>query len=381
MSRWLLPVRAGLVRPQVAAEVISPAYDLYTPPERLRYASARPRNYLNATLSEEDYPDLDVESRRVRALEYIRRELDADTWSFGDERFAVLRLESRGHMQTGVVGDVPAAAFPGLIRPHEHTRPRRVADLSDYLRSVGYGSSPVGLTYRRQPEIDAIVSLLIERPPDLDVVLEDGDRNTAWVVENHDAQDGLMAAFADVSAAYIIDGHHRVAATVQRDADPHDPASRFLAVAFPDDDLMVYPFHRWIDGELTRPGPPTQEAGEAGGDPGPGQAVVVTRAGEWTIDLGTGPDEEDVSALARTVLGPDLGVGDERTDPRIAFVPGFPDARALRTRVAERGGVGFILHPASVEAVMAVSDSGGSMPPKATFFAPKPRSGLFLVKR
>jgi uncharacterized protein (DUF1015 family) len=342
---------------------------------------ARPRNFLNATLSEEDYPELDVESRRVQALDYLRTELDAGTWSFGGERFAVLRLESQGHVQTGVVGDVPTAAFPGLIRPHEHTRPRRVADLSDYLRSVGYGSSPVGLTYRRQPEIDAIVSLLTEHTPDLDVTLEDGDRNTAWIVENHDAQEGLMAAFADVSAAYIIDGHHRVAATVQRDADSRSPASRFLAVAFPDDDLMVYAFHRWIDGELLRPGPPPGEPGAAGLDPEPGQATVVTRAGEWTIDLSTGPGEEDVSALARTVLGPDLGVTDERTDPRISFVPGFPDARALRAMVAERGGVGFILHPASVEAVMAVSDSGGAMPPKATFFAPKPRSGLFLVKR
>ncbi len=63
-----------------------------------------------------------------------------------------------------------------MIRPHEDTRPRRVADLADYLRAVGYGSSPVGLTYRRQPEIDAIVSLLTERHPDLDVTLEDGDR-------------------------------------------------------------------------------------------------------------------------------------------------------------------------------------------------------------
>ncbi len=381
MSRWLLPVMAGLVRPEVAAEVISPAYDLFTPPERLGHARARPRNFLNATLSEEDYPDLDVESRRVQALDYLQKELAAETWNFGGERFAVLRLESQGHVQTGVVGDVPAAAFPGLIRPHEHTRPRRVADLTDYLRAVGYGSSPVGLTYRRQPEIDAIVSLLTEHNPDLDVTLEDGDRNTAWIVENHEAQDGLMAAFADVSAAYIIDGHHRVAATVQRDADPHSPASRFLAVAFPDDDLMVYPFHRWIDGELLTPGRPPEESGPVGLDPEPGQAVVVTRAGEWTIDLGAGHGEEDVSALARTVLGPHLGVGDERTDPRIAFVPGFPDAGGLRAMVAGRGGVGFILHPATVEAVMAVSDSGGAMPPKATFFAPKPRSGLFLVKR
>jgi len=380
MSRWLLPVMAGLVRAEVAREVISPAYDLFTPPERLRHAQDRPRNFLNATLSEEDDPDLDVESRRVQALDYFRKELDAGTWSFGGERFAILRLESQGHVQTGVVGDVPAAAFPGMIRPHEHTRPGRVADLSDYLRAVGYGSSPVGLTYRRQPEIDAIVSLLTEHAPDLDVTLEDGDRNVAWIVENPEAQDGLISAFDDVPAAYIIDGHHRVAATVQRDGEPDSPAGRFLAVAFPDDDLIVYPFHRWIDGELLRPGPPPEEPGPTGLAPGPGEAVVVTRAGEWTIDLGTGPGEEDVSALARTVLGPRMGVADERTDPRIAFIPGFPDAGGLRAMVAARGGVGFILRPATVDAVMAVSDSGGAMPPKATFFAPKPRSGLFLVK-
>jgi uncharacterized protein (DUF1015 family) len=67
--------------------------------------------------------------------------------------------------------------------------------------------------------------------------------------------------------------------------------------------------------------------------------VVVTRAGEWKIDLHPGPE------------------------------------------VSEYGGVGFLLHPSTVKAVMAVSDRGGAMPPKATFFAPKPRSGLFLVKR
>ena len=108
---------------------------------------------------------------------------------------------------------------------------------------------------------------------------------------------------------------------------------------------------------------------------------MVTREGDWAIELQGRPGEEDVSALARTVLGPRLGIADERTDPRIAFVPGFPDSSGLRAMVAERGGVGFLVHPATVAAVMAVSDRRGVMPPKATFFTPKPRSGLFLVKR
>ena len=381
MNRWLLPVEAGLVRPESAAEVISPAYDLYPPPERLRIAQARPRNFLNATLSEEDYPHLEIERRRLEARDYLSRELDSDTWRFGGEALAILRLESGGHVQTGVVGDVPGLAFPGVVRPHEDTRPRRVADLADYLEAVGYGSSPVGLTYRRRPAVDSLVARLTERDPDLDVTLDDGDRQIVWLVRDPHDLEGLVAAFAEVPAAYIIDGHHRVAATVQRGADPQIAAGRFLAVVFPDDDLMVYPFHRWIDGDLDMP---EASQGEPGTDPlrpSPGLAVAVTRAGEWLIDLAADPDEADVAALARRVLGPHLGVGDERTDPRIVFIPGFPDSSVLRTKVTEEGGVGLLLHPSSVEEVMAVSDRGGVMPPKATFFSPKPRSGMFLVKR
>jgi uncharacterized protein (DUF1015 family) len=114
--------------------------------------------------------------------------------------------------------------------------------------------------------------------------------------------------------------------------------------------------------------------------PRPGQAVVVTRAGEWILELGTRPDEVDVAALARTALA-DLGIEDERTDPRLAFVPGFPGPEALRERVRKNDGVGFLLAPCSIEDVMEHSDRGEFMPPKATFFSPKPRSGVFLVRR
>ena len=188
MNRWLLPVKAGLVRPESAAEVISPAYDLFPPPERLRIARARPRSFLNATLSEEDYPDLDIERRRVEAhglspqgtrcrhlAVSVARGWRSSVW------------KAAATSRPGWSAMSPRSAFPELIRPHEDTRPRRVADLADYLEAVGYGSSPVGLTYRRRPEIDSMVSRLTERDPDLDVTLEDGDRQTVWLVDDaHD---------------------------------------------------------------------------------------------------------------------------------------------------------------------------------------------------
>jgi uncharacterized protein (DUF1015 family) len=372
----LLPVEAGLVRPSLAAQVISPPYDLLTAAQRAEVAAGNPRSFLHGIpSSESDDPEADAARRHQQARAYVEARLAEETWAFAGEVVYVYRIQSGDHAQTGVVGDVPAWAFPGLIRPHEHTRPPRVADLVDYLEKVRVGSSPVGVTYRRQPEIDAIVTLITEERPELDVVLGDGDRQQVWAVAEPEVVEGLVAAFADVGSAYIVDGHHRVAATLQRGSDPATPAGRFLAVAFPDDDLAVYPFHRWLASDWSPAGSPSPTPLE----PGPGRAVAVTRRGEWGLVLDDGRD--DASALTSRILGPHLAVTDDRIDSRLTYIPGYPGPGALRAKVAAEGGVGFLLHPPTVDQVMAVSDRGEVMPPKATFFSPKPRSGIFLVKR
>ncbi|CAN5248910.1 DUF1015 family protein [soil metagenome] len=372
MTLWLRPVIAGLIKQDHAREVVSPAYDLFTPIERGEHARQHPRSFLNGTPSEGDDPDLDYDGRRQQATSYLTSELGRGTWDFRPPGYFILKIQSGAHTQVGVVGDVPHDSYPGAIRPHEATRPGRVDDLIDYLETVGSGSSPVGLAYRRDPAIDLAIARITARQPAIDVTFEDGDRQRVWRASQDEE---LMAALAEIDSAYIIDGHHRVAATVARGRDPSTPAGRFLAVAFPADSLAVFPFHRWVD-------VPIDEIGAQPGPlkPAPGQAVAVTKAGEWSFDLHPAADESDVSALARGMLAA-LGIADERTDPRLRFLPGFPDDEALRKLVANEGGVGFILAPGTIDEVLAVSDRGEFMPPKATFFSPKPRSGLFLVKR
>lgn len=360
----------------MAQEVISPPYDLLTAQERAAYGTRVPRSFLNGTpSSESDDPEQDAALRRETALRYMSARLAESTWRSMPEGYFIYRIRSGVHTQTGVVGDVPATAFPHVVRPHEATRPARVADLVDYLDRVEYGSSPVGLTYRRQRGIDRLVDRLTERAPELDTVLDDGDHQIVWSISDESSVAELAQALARIEASYIIDGHHRVAATLERGHDPSMAGGRFLAVAFPDDDLAVFPFHRWVATDWR----PDQEVQGINLATRAGVAVAVTREGEWEIRLGE--EGDDVSALTKTVLGPVLGVHDERVDHRVVFIPGYPGPEAVRARVDTDGGVGLLLHPLTVASIMAVSDAGGVMPPKATFFAPKPRSGVFLVRR
>jgi uncharacterized protein (DUF1015 family) len=85
----------------------------------------------------------------------------------------------------------------------------------------------------------------------------------------------------------------------------------------------------------------------------------------------------DVSVLQDAILAPLLGIADPRVDKRIDFVGGSRGAAELE-RLVDSGAyaVAFSLYPVTVADLMAISDAGGIMPPKSTWFEPKLRDGL-----
>jgi uncharacterized protein (DUF1015 family) len=113
--------------------------------------------------------------------------------------------------------------------------------------------------------------------------------------------------------------------------------------------------------------------------------------GRWyTLDLGAGRQAHqedggdrigslDVSILQRAVLADLLKIGDPRSDQRIDFVGGARGTAALEEAVnSGRAAVAFSMYPVTVGDLMAISDAGGIMPPKSTWFEPKLRDGLII---
>lgn len=231
-----------------------------------------------------------------------------------------------------------------------------------------------------------MVEAVCRSRPDVSVTLEDGALHQIWVVAE-DATHRLFEEFATVPKAYIVDGHHRAAASLRHadrcGADASHPAGRMLVSAYPTDQLRIDPYHRWIAQEA----PAEQLEGTLGAErttarvPAAGEAVAVTSKGCWSIELSPFPDELDAGALYRTVLKPLLGVRDERTDSRMEFIPDREGLKKVIDRVAEHGGTGFMLAPATVSQVIRAADNQMALPPKATYFVPKPRSGFFLSPR
>jgi uncharacterized protein (DUF1015 family) len=115
--------------------------------------------------------------------------------------------------------------------------------------------------------------------------------------------------------------------------------------------------------------------------------VAMYLDGQWyTLDLTDAAPEDqsrasrlDVALLQHHVLEQLLKIGDVRSDKRIDFVGGARGTGALEQAVSSgRAAVAFSMFPVTVADLMAISDDGGIMPPKSTWFEPKLRDGLLI---
>ena len=398
----LRPFPGLVVDPKWADRVTTGPYDAYTAAERVAIAESNPYSFLNVTRSQEDVPAEwhdDVDWLIGQCAESMQRIYDAGAYRSHDEPSLFLyRLEVGNHVQTGVMGLVPVTQ-PGdrRVLRHEAVRPGRADLLTRHLLEVGMSSSPISLTYRTDDVLDAAIATGCTAEP---VLKADGDgiHQTVWALSG-EAADALIVAMGD-RPLYVTDGHHRLAAAVEAlhrnpGIDRSHPLQWTQAVLFPDAEMQVLAAHRRVGDRtgrsaedliaaLSTVGHLTPCTGVAEARPdGPG-VVGIYVAGRWfSMDLPAASgdravDRLDVSRLQDSILAPVLAITDPGSDPMIDYVPEPVGIDSLVERCDADQWIGFVLHPTSVAEMMAVADEDGLMPPKSSYFEPKPRSGVFV---
>jgi uncharacterized protein (DUF1015 family) len=376
-------------------------YDVVNTEEAHALAAGDPLSFLHVSRAEIGLPrDTNpyADSVYARAVENFARLKEAAPL-VRDERpgLYVYRLRMGAHEQTGVAATFSVDEYDrDVIKKHERTRRDKEDDRTRHILELRAQTGPVFLTYTASPAVDGVVARAAAGSPLYDFTAPDGVQHTVWKVDARDEHD-LIAAFDRIPALYIADGHHRAASAARArqrlrgDSGVSGEWDTFLAVAFPDNQMQVLPYNRVIRdlGSFTPESLLTklreQFAVQAGpATPSRRGEVAMYLGGQWyTIALGDAPaglsdaDRLDVSRLQDTVLTPLLGIGDVRSDTRIDFVGGARGTAELEKLVdSGRFAVAFSMYPVSVADLMAISDAGGIMPPKSTWFEPKLRDGL-----
>ncbi len=404
----LSPFAGWLVKPEWADRVISRAYDNLTPGQRRSIVRGNPYSYVNVTRSSEDLlddEDLSLDRLVNQGAAALTRLLDAEVFApTGRRALYLYRLTHARGSQTGLICTVAVSGFDeGRIRIHEGVREDRTKLLTSHLVGVGATSHPVALTVRAWADSE-YATLLDEVAESRPAELEFGSKlvhHQIWTVPAE--MTGKLLRALDDKVLYVTDGHHRSAAAQRALArDPEDPVlSHTLAAIFPHSQLHVEAYHRvvadqnhdshddclwalrsrasYMGGELERV-PAAEDA-----RPRHRGEVGVYAAGSWHRLTLPPPDSEagaldalDVDRLRRLVLDPVLGAEELAATGAVDYVPDTAGLDELIRRCEEADRIGFVMYPLSVDELLAVADEGSRMPPKSSFFSPKPRAGAFL---
>ena len=399
------PFRALRPAPERAAAVSAVPYDVVSTDEARQLAAGNPLSFLHVTRSEIDLPpDTDPyaaavyqKARENFAMLRERAPLVLDE----TPALYVYRLQMGSHAQTGIAGCFSVDEYErDVIKKHERTRRDKEDDRTRHIVELRAQTGVVFLAFRRTADIDAAQRRVAAGEPLYDFTAPDGVRHIVWKTGLADTQE-LVHAVGRIPALYIADGHHRAASAARARAELRQRvgstadaagADTFIAVAFPDDQVQILPYNRIVKDLAGRT--PEQflaavrerlAVSEGSAVPGRKGSVSMYLGGRWyAIDLNHAEPEDgsraaglDVALLQRHVLEQLLSIGDVRTDKRIDFVGGARGARALEEAVdSRRAAVAFSMYPVTVDDLMAISDSGGIMPPKSTWFEPKLRDGL-----
>lgn len=403
------PITCYRPRPDAAARLAAPPYDVFDRAGAASYVAAHPGTFLAVDRPETAFPpDHDAHADDVYQAAHdllAARVNDGTLLRDGTQCFYLYRLIRNGRAQTGVVAACAVDDYTnGIVRRHELTRPEKEADRTRHIEATGCQTGPVLLAHRDSPVLEALVEAAKTADPLYDFTADDGVRHTVWRVARPAAVESLRLMFEHVPCAYVADGHHRAAAAARvcqrmrtregARSTGREAYNYLLCALFPASQLTTLPYGRVVRDAAGLDEAALVAAVEAQGfSVGPrADAPVEPRErgrmgmfafGAWreltlTADR---PDDPvgslDVSVLQERLLGPVLGVGDPREDPRISYVGGPDCARGLERR-AGGGGVAFSLRPTSTAELMAVADAGLLMPPKSTWFEPKLLSGLFV---
>lgn len=296
-----------------------------------------------------------------------------------------------------------------VIKKHELTRRDKEEDRMKHVRNTNANIEPVFLAYKSsQPLIDLIDRIAKETPVYDFVAPIDHFRHQFWVIADPKDKEVITTEFDKMDALYIADGHHRSAAAALVGAErakqnPNNTGNEeynfYMAVCFPAEQLTILDYNRVVkdlngltkDEFLKALGKNfiVEDMGTENYRPKNLHEFSAYLEGHWyRLEAKEGtfnPNDPigvlDVDISSRLILDEILGITDLRGDKRIDFVGGLRGLEELKRRV-DNGEMKFALalYPVTMEQIMNIADSGKIMPPKATWFEPKLRSGLVIHK-
>lgn len=401
------------IRPikELADKIAALPYDVMDSDEAREMVKDNPYSFLHVDKAEIDLPK-DIDPYDDRVYDKAKENLDSmikNRFYIEDEKpnYYIYRQVMKGRSQVGLVGCASIDDYTNnIIKKHELTREDKEIDRINHVYKCEAHTGPIFLTYRENKDISNIINEWIKREPIYDFKSEDEVCHTVWIVDDENTVIKINELFKSVEYLYIADGHHRSASAVKvghikraekEDYTGEEEFNYFLSISYPDSELEVLDYNRTVKDlnglsreeflnkvseifVVTESNEPVKPKEKHTFGMYLEKQWYLLEAKEGIFNPEDPVDQLDVSILQNNLLRPILGIDDPRKSKRIKFIGGIRGLKELERRADTDMKVSFSMYATTTDDIMDIADSEKIMPPKSTWFEPKPRSGLFIHK-
>ncbi|MBN2453056.1 MAG: DUF1015 domain-containing protein [Candidatus Omnitrophica bacterium] len=405
------------------SKVVSPPYDIIPKEMQEELYRAHPNNFVRLELGKIEPSDNVADNRYTRAKKFMDEWLKDNILTKDDKESIYIysqkyKTDGKTIDRIGFIALMSLEEGKKKVLPHENTLMAPKVDRLDLMRSINANLSPIYVLY--DDKSHAILKILkkvcSQKNPYIDIMIE-GIRNRAWRIDSPVAIKRIQKVMRGANT-FIADGHHRFEVTrmYSRELEGKDvpqalkESSRHAMVYFvesKEDMLTVLPAHRLpkdigglkkdemlgrlekfftiekapsLNAMMSKLGK-LNKAHVFGAYFGHGQFYILKlksmRPVENAIKDKPGDWKKlDVAILHLFIFQHVLGIRDE--DDNVEFVK----SPAETAKFVDRGDfkAAFFLNPTRVDQIKRIAKLGEKMPRKATYFYPKPLSGIVVNK-
>ena len=318
--------------------------------------------------------------------------------------FYIYKISTKDHEQVGIVGTAKLSAYDNLhILGHEEIYLERAQKRQKEMNNLNAQVGPIYVINPDNAELTELIKKEIFSKPTYSFEALDHCKHEMWIINEESKVLKICDLFNTINRIYIADGHHRIEALLKiaefkKHQNPNhtgkEPYNYFMVAIFPKSQARILDYNRLIK-DLYGYSPSnfikqikknfTVQKQNTSYKPKETKSFGMYLDKNWySIKLKKNPEKNlfriinlDINLLHEYLLEPILGVGDPRYDQRIGFIAGFHGLDSIKKKVdSDEAKVGFSLLATRIEDVIDFADQKLTMPPKSTWFDPKPLDGL-----
>ncbi len=312
--------------------------------------------------------------------------------------FYIYKIKFNNHIQTGFLAVANIRDFiDNKIKGHELTYESRLKERADQMLNIETQIGPIYVSYIDENGLDNLINDLTKSSPDYDFESFDKSHHTLWCIQNPEQINQLSRSINSISSLYIADGHHRIGA-MKKISEINESFNYFMIAAFPKSQSKIFDYNRVIkdlnklsvsefiekienffyckrQSTSFRP----KKIKEFGMYHHKQWYSIKFKKKELLDDNIL--SNLDINILNQYCLKPILGIQDVNNDERIRFIAGCHGLEALEKKVNDNpNSVAFSIFPTNIDDVIEVANQNLTMPPKTTWFDPKPLDGLVVYE-